>query len=441
MSAHHTVLDLLVERFQQRQATVAVIGLGYVGLPLLRAFYAAGFSVIGLDPNRAKLADLQQGISYIQDVPQAAIAEMASNPERVRYSADTAVLTEADALVICVPTPLHKSKEPDLSFIVSAAEGIAPHLREGQLVVLESTTYPGTTEELLQPRFEQRGWTVGHDVFLAFSPERIDPGNPHFGVTDIPKVVGGVTPACLTAASALYATIMQRVHPVSSARVAETAKILENTFRSVNIALVNEFAGICRALGIDVWEVIEAAATKPFGFMKFTPGPGIGGHCIPLDPHYLIWKARLQGFEPRFMALADQINAGMPAMVVQLVMEALNEVGRALKGTRVLVLGVTYKADIDDARESPAGQIIPLLRLKGADVSYHDPFVPRYVLEDGEMQSLPLTQAVLEEHPLVLILSAHTQIDYGLVATAAQQVVDTRNVMRGHTGPARVYSL
>ncbi|MEZ0374009.1 MAG: nucleotide sugar dehydrogenase, partial [Candidatus Sericytochromatia bacterium] len=300
------VLDQTLERLRTREACIAVMGLGYVGLPLLEAFYQSGFAVLGFDPDPRKLAALRTGSSYIQDVPDAAVATMAHDA-RARFSAEEVELGSADAILICVPTPLHKSKEPDLSFILAAAEAIARQLRPGQLVILESTTYPGTTDEILLPMFEARGLRVGVDFMLAFSPERIDPGNRRYAVADIPKVVGGLTPRCSEAATALYGSIITTVHPVSSPRVAETAKILENTFRSVNIALVNEFASICRTLGVDVWEVIDAAATKPFGFMKFVPGPGIGGHCIPLDPHYLIWKSRLHGFEPRFMALADQI--------------------------------------------------------------------------------------------------------------------------------------
>lgn len=435
------LLTQTLERIHTRQACIGVMGLGYVGLPLLSAFYQAGFAVLGFDPDPGKLQMLAAGRSYIQDVPDQAIASMAAD-SRARFSAEKADLASADAILICVPTPLHKSKEPDLSYILAAAQAIGASLRPGQLVILESTTYPGTTDEILLPIFEAGGLKAGVDFMLAFSPERIDPGNRRFRVEDIPKVVGGFTPRCGEAAAALYGSIIAQIHPVSSPRVAETAKILENTFRSVNIALVNEFAVICRTLGVDVWEVIEAAATKPFGFMKFVPGPGIGGHCIPLDPHYLIWKSRVHGFEPRFMALADQINAGMPATVVQLVMEALNDDGKALKGARVLVLGVSYKSDVNDARESPAMHIIPMLQQKGARVAYHDPYVPSFALEDQPaLNSQQLSAEALAGYDLGLILTAHSTVDYALLGARLPLLVDTRNILRQVPVKARVVYL
>jgi len=428
MSAEMYLLDL-ERKITSQTATVAVMGLGYVGLPLLCACFKAGFGVMGLDLAADKIAALQAGQNYIQDVDNGCIQAM-STSSRASFSADTAVLPQADVVLICVPTPLHKSKEPDLSYILGAAEAIAMHLRPGQLIILESTTYPGTTDEVLLPIFAaaRPALQVGQDLALAFSPERIDPGNPHYRVENIPKVVGGLTSRCGELAEAFYRQIELPVHRVSSARVAETAKILENTFRSVNIALVNEFAGICRALGIDVWEVIEAAATKPFGFMKFLPGPGIGGHCIPLDPHYLIWKSRLHGFEPRFMALADQINASMPQMVVQLAMEALNEEGKALKGSQILLLGVAYKADIEDARESPAHYILPLLQQKGAKINYHDPHVSSFEIETQRYVSVDLSPELLAAQDLVIILTAHAQVDYQRVADQVSLLLDTRNV-------------
>lgn len=437
--AYPPALQPTFEGLLTRKARVAVMGLGYVGLPLLVAFQQAGFGVLGFDPDERKLTALRAGSSYIQDVPDAAIQAM--NQASAVFSAAETELVTADVILICVPTPLHKSKEPDLSYILSAARAIARVLRPGQLVVLESTTYPGTTDEILQPMFEAGGLKAGTDFMLAFSPERIDPGNRRFQVGDIPKVVGGLTPACTEAAALLYGSIIQKVHRVSSPRVAETTKILENTFRSVNIALVNEFAVLCRTLDVDVWEVVEAAATKPFGFMKFLPGPGIGGHCIPLDPHYLIWKARMHGFEPRFMALADQINAAMPATVVQLVMDALNQDGKALRGARVLVLGVAYKADIDDARESPALHIIPMLEQKGAVVSYHDPQVAELWLDTRRLQSESLSPAGLAHYDLGLILTAHAQIDYVLLGEHLPLLVDTRNCLRHLTLRSRVVYL
>lgn len=425
-------LNKTIQQIEAKQACIAIMGMGYVGLPLLSAFYQAGYSVIGFDPNQSKIDTLVKGQSYIQDVPDSQIQTMlqCSDSQSVLFTHQASDISEADVIIICVPTPLHKSKEPDLSFILSAAEMIAKQIRAGQLIILESTTYPGTTDEILLPMFRHSGLNPGKDFLLAFSPERIDPGNRAFQVTDIPKVVGGITELCTQTACRLYQSVMPQVHPVSSPRVAETAKILENTFRSVNIALVNEFASICRTLDVDVWEVIEAAATKPFGFMKFLPGPGIGGHCIPLDPHYLIWKSRLHGFEPRFMALADQINSNMPKVVVQLLMDALNDVGKALKGSKILVLGVSYKADVDDARESPAIQIIPLLIQKGADASYHDPFVPVFDLDDTQLSSLELTAESLADFDAALVLTAHQAVDYALVSRCVPLILDTRNVMR-----------
>lgn len=435
-------LEQTLWQIQHGSACVAVMGLGYVGLPLLEAFYQAGYSVLGFDPDLTKIEKLRAGQSYIQDVPTERLALMVQDADKVSFSDQPDALGRANVIMICVPTPLHKSKEPDLSYILSAARMIAAQLRPGQLIILESTTFPGTTDEILLPMFEATGLKLGEDFLLAFSPERIDPGNRQYQVQDIPKVVGGQTPGSTEAAAALYGKIINQIHRVSSPRVAETAKILENTFRSVNIALVNEFTNICRTLDVDVWEVIEAAATKPFGFMKFVPGPGIGGHCIPLDPHYLIWKSRLHGFEPRFMALADQINASMPRQIVQLVMEGLNEDGKALKGASVLVLGVSYKADVDDARESPAMQIIPLLQQKGAKVDYHDPFVAELGLENGRLESVELHPQTLKSYDLGLILTAHRQLDYPLLGAYLPLLIDTRNALRAYSGlQARVVYL
>jgi len=423
-----SLVSEFLESLTQRTTRIGVIGLGYVGLPLLEAFSREGFAVTGIDVDARKIQTLQAGKSYIQDIPDDFVVRLNELPGTV-FSSDFAHLKDADALIICVPTPLRKSKEPDISYILAAAEEIVKILRPGHLVILESTTYPGTTDEILLPMFEKTGHTVGQDFLLAFSPERIDPGNKQFQVAQIPKVVGGVTPACTEVAAALYKQVMGQVHSVSSARVAEAAKILENTFRSVNIALVNEFAGICRVLGVDVWEVIDAAATKPFGFMKFLPGPGIGGHCIPLDPHYLIWKSRLHGYEPRFMALAEQINSAMPREVLQLIMEALNDHSLPLKGSKVLVIGVAYKSDVDDMRESPALELIQLLWSKGALVDYFDPYIPQFELEGQTLRSVSF--ASLGDYACGVVITHHRQgVDYQALCNHLPLLVDTRNALR-----------
>jgi UDP-N-acetyl-D-glucosamine dehydrogenase len=423
-----SLVSEFLQSLTERSTRIGVIGLGYVGLPLLEAFSREGFAVTGIDVDARKIQALQAGKSYIQDIPDDFVARLNGLPGTV-FSSDFAHLKDADALIICVPTPLRKSKEPDISYILAAAEEIVKILRPGHLVILESTTYPGTTDEILLPMFEKTGHTVGQDFLLAFSPERIDPGNKQFQVAQIPKVVGGVTPACTEVAAALYMQVMGQVHSVSSARVAEAAKILENTFRSVNIALVNEFAGICRVLGVDVWEVIDAAATKPFGFMKFLPGPGIGGHCIPLDPHYLIWKSRLHGYEPRFMALAEQINSAMPREVLQLIMEALNEHSLPLKGSKVLVIGVAYKSDVDDMRESPALELIQLLWSKGALVDYFDPYIPQFELEGQTLRSVSFEQ--LGDYACGVVVTHHRQgVDYQALCNHLPLLVDTRNALR-----------
>jgi UDP-N-acetyl-D-glucosamine dehydrogenase len=413
-----------------RTAEVAVVGLGYVGLPLAVTLGCAGFRVHGIDadPERASLANA--GTSYIGDVPSEDLARLVRT-ERFSAASTFEAASRADAILVCVPTPLRKSREPDISFVLSAFESLIPWLRKGQLLVLESTTYPGTTEEVLLPRIEARGFTVGQDFFLAFSPERVDPGNTAFTTATIPKVVGGVTRACTEMAAALYGACTARVHRVSSPRVAETAKLLENTFRSVNIALANELALTCRALGVDPWEVIAAAATKPFGFMPFYPGPGTGGHCIPLDPLYLSWIARLKGFEPRFIALADEINRAMPRHAVSLVMDALNDRRKCLLGADVLVLGVAYKRDVSDVRESPALEIMRMLAERGARVSYADPHIPQLVVGDLKLTSAPLTAETVERADCVLIATDHRAFDYALIARAAALVVDLRNALGG----------
>ena len=424
--------ERLIARLKAAEASVVVVGLGYVGLSLAAALGRAGCTVRGIEVDLERVSLVNQGVSYIGDV---AGDELAALVQQGRLSASTTfeAVGSADAVVICVPTPLRKSKEPDISFILSALESLLPWLHAGQLVVLESTTYPGTTEEVLQTRLEGRGFTIGQDIFLAFSPERVDPGNARFTTANIPKVVGGVTPACTELAAALYGNVTAQVHRVSSPRVAETAKLLENTFRSVNIALANELALACRAIDVDPWEVIDAAATKPFGFLAFYPGPGTGGHCIPLDPLYLSWRLRLNGFDTRFIALADEINRSMPRHVVTLVMDALNERGRCVRAAGILVLGVTYKRDVSDVRESPALEVMRMLREKGARISYCDPYVPDLVLDEEKLASVPLTAAMLRAHDCALVLTDHRAFDYDLIASEAPLLVDVRNALRPQT--------
>jgi len=416
----------LEERLQRRTATVGVVGLGYVGLPLAVAFARTGFRVIGadVDPSRAPL--LANGTSPIEDVPTEVLAPLVQEG-RLAVHSSTDALSEADAIVICVPTPLGKSKEPDISFIVAAADGVGRVMGPGRLVVLESTTYPGTTDEVLLPRFSREGMRVGEEFFLAFSPERIDPGNRTWELARIPKVVGGVTPACRHLAGLLYGQIIDRVIPVSSTQVAEMVKLFENTFRSVNIALVNELAIMCRRLGMSVWEVIGAAASKPFGFMPFSPGPGIGGHCLPSDPHYLSWRTRLAGYEAKFIAFADEINGGMPDYVVQLVVDALNDQTKSVRSSRILALGVAYKAGVGDIRDSPSLLIIEALQARGAHVDYVDPRVPQIQVSGHVLKSATWEQVDLATYDLVLVLTAHAEFDPQRLVREARLVVDTRN--------------
>ena len=421
----------------EKNARVGVIGLGYVGLPLVVEFAAKGFKGIGFEVDEKKASQLNAGQSYIGDVPSSRVSELVKT-ERLRATTDFKHLAECDAIIICVPTPLRKTKEPDVSYILAAAEQIKKHLRRGQLIILESTTYPGTTDEVLLPMFEETGLKLDQDFFLAFSPERVDPGNPQFLTHNIPKVVGGVTDDSTFVDSQLYSQIVNDVYAVSSARVAEAAKLLENTFRAVNIGMANEMARLCYALNIDTWEVIRAAATKPFGFMAFYPGPGIGGHCIPLDPHYLSWKARQHGFDSRFISLAEEVNSRMPEHVVQLVADGLNDDCKAMKNARVLLLGVAYKKDIDDVRESPALSIIDRLRAKGAHVRYHDPFINELRFDDahteasGEpLKSVPLTDEELNSADCLIIVTDHSGIDYKRVCSTASLIVDTRNALNG----------
>jgi UDP-N-acetyl-D-glucosamine dehydrogenase len=431
----------LLSKIDDRSAVVGVVGLGYVGLPLAMEFAKAGFRVIGYDVSERVVAQLNAGESHIQDVPSAEIGEMV-RAGRFLASTDEAQLRECDAISIAVPTPLSKTRDPDMTFVLSAAEAIKRQAHPGMLVVLESTTYPGTTRDIMQPRMEQMNLVVGEDVFLAFSPERVDPGNPVYHTKNTPKVVGGITPACVETATALYASCIDTVVPVSSPEAAELVKLLENTFRAVNIGLVNEIAIICDKLNVDVWEVIEAAATKPFGFMKFTPGPGIGGHCIPLDPHYLAWKMRTLNYKTRFIDLASEINSRMPDFVVEKVAHALNEDRKAVNGSRVLVIGVAYKKNINDMRESPALDVIRLLEAAGATVAYHDPHVPSY-REEGETRSgVELTDDELRSADVVVIVTDHAGIDYQRIVDLAGVVVDTRNATaKTSTGGARVVGL
>lgn len=425
---------------------VGVMGLGYVGLPLVVEIAAAGFDVVGFDVNDAVVASVAAGRSHIQDVDADRLARLVAEG-RIEATTDPDCLADCDAISICVPTPLNKLKDPDLSYVVSASETIRDRLRPGQLVVLESTTFPGTTRDVIGPILQAGGLRIGRDVFLCFSPERVDPGNPTWHTKNTPKVIGGATEACLRAGVALYDRVFDALVPVSSTEAAELTKVYENTFRLVNIALANELAQACEKLDVDVWEVVEAAGTKPFGFMPFTPGPGLGGHCIPLDPHYLAWKMRTLAYKTRLIELASEINAEMPAFLVRKVADALNDEAKALRGSRVLVLGVAYKRGIDDLRESPALEVLRLLQDKGAEVAYHDPHVPT-IRDDGHtpltglpLESQPLTEDRLAEADLVAIVTDHAEVDYQRVADCARLVVDGRGVMRAVSGRARVVGL
>ncbi len=426
---HLTTKETLLKKLQDKTAKVAVIGMGYVGLPLATILAEAGFEVTGIDPDQRKIEALSRGESYIPDIPTGRVAPLVESG-RLRGTSDYAAAGEADAVSICVPTPLRKTKDPDLSYILSSVEDLASYIHPGMVIILESTTYPGTTRELLLPKLvDAQGLEVGEDIFLAFSPERVDPGREDWTTENTPKVVGGVTEACTEVASAFYEAALDTVIPVSSAEVAEMAKLMENTFRMVNIGLVNEMALMCDKLGVDVWEVIDAAATKPFGFMKFTPGPGLGGHCIPLDPHYLSWKLRSLQYTARFIELASQINADMPRYVIQKVQDALNEHGKPLGGSKVLVLGAAYKPDIDDLRESPAIDVIGLLMEKGAEVSYHDPYIPEVAHDSWKLQSVPDLGGEAAGADCVVIVTNHSDYDYVSIFEAAKLIVDTRNAL------------
>lgn len=428
-----TIKETLIRKLGDKTARVGVLGMGYVGMPLAVVFAEAGYPVIGIDPDERKVAVFRQGRSYVQDVPSEALARLQQSG-RLTMTTDFAALAEVDAVSICVPTPLRKTGDPDMSYIISAVEQLAKHIHPGMVVVLESTTYPGTTRELVAPMLtEKSGLRIGEEIFLCFSPERVDPGRQDWTTYNTPKVIGGLTPACLEVASVWYGNAIQTIVPVSSAEAAEMAKLLENTFRMINIGLVNEMAIMCERLGVDVWEVIEAAATKPFGFMKFTPGPGLGGHCIPIDPLYLSWKMRSLNYNARFIELASEINTGMPRYVVARVMDALNERGKPLKGSRVLVLGAAYKPDVDDVRESPALDVIALMRKKGALIQYHDPYIPtiHHEHEGWRMDSIP-DEALLEtarQADAVVIVTNHRAYDYPAILEAAQFIFDCRNAL------------
>jgi UDP-N-acetyl-D-glucosamine dehydrogenase len=423
----------LLEKIQSRRARAGVVGLGYVGLPLAVELGKAGFHTTGIDLDDRKIQAVNQGESYIPDVSSADVRSL-RQARKLDATTDFSIVRELDTINICVPTPLRKTKDPDMSYIVSAVEGIAKHLHPGMLIVLESTTYPGTTDEVVQPMLEAGGLKAGVDFFLAFSPERVDPGNPTFQTHNVPKVVGGFSPTCASLAGELYGSAIQTIVPVSSTRVAEMVKLLENTFRAVNIGLVNELALMCDRMNIDVWEVVDAAKTKPFGFMPFYPGPGLGGHCIPIDPFYLSWKAKQTGFDPRFIELAGHINAGMPHYVVDKVAEALNTRRKAVNGSSILVAGVAYKKDIDDMRESPAMDVMGLLLARGAKISYADPWVPEVHGREWsggyDLRAVDMTRGSIAQYDCVVIVTDHKAFDYRALLDEADLIVDTRNAIK-----------
>ncbi len=428
-----TTKDTLIQKLQNKTAQIGILGMGYVGMPLAVVFAEKGFNVLGIDPDRRKIETFNKGLSYIQDVPSETIARLRQQG-KLNMSADFAALAKMDAVSICVPTPLSKFGDPDMSFIVSATEQLAKYVHKGMVVVLESTTYPGTTRELIVPLLtEKSGLKVGEDIFICFSPERVDPGRKNWTTYNTPKVMGGITPACAEVATAWYAGALETMVPVSSAEAAEMAKLLENTFRMINIGMVNELALMCERLGVDVWEVIDAAATKPFGFMKFTPGPGLGGHCIPIDPLYLSWKMKEMNYNAKFIELASEINSNMPRYTVSRVMEALNDRGKPLRGSQVLVLGVAYKPDIDDVRESPAFDVIALMKKKGALVEYHDPYIPHihHEYEGWKMDSISDANLMskVAAADAVVIITNHKSYDYKAILETAQFIFDSRNAL------------
>ncbi len=427
-----TASEVLAEKIRNRTARVGVVGLGYVGLPLAVEFAKAGFEVTGIDVQQSKVDSLNRGESYVQDIPTSVFRPLAESG-KIRATSDFSAVASLDTINICVPTPLRKTKDPDMSFIVSATQEIARYLKPATLVILESTTYPGTTDELVLPMLEAEGRKVGEQFFLCFSPERVDPGNPVYQTVNIPKVVGGITAECTKMGALFYSQALEKVVPVSSTSVAEMVKLLENTFRMINIGLVNEMALMCDRMGINVWEVIDAAATKPFGFMPFYPGPGLGGHCIPIDPFYLSWKTKQAGIEARFIELAGYINGQMPHFVVDKVQNALNDRTKALRGSRVHVLGVAYKRNIDDMRESPALDILLLLERRGAIIGYSDPYVPALKLDELNLASQDAAAAA-EAADCVVIVTDHSAFDYDAIVARSKLIVDTRNALRGRKG-------
>lgn len=428
------IFEALSAKIRDRSARVGIIGLGYVGCPLAVEFAKAGFAVTGIDVDQSKVATINSGRSHIQDVSADDIRQFVGN-DKLRATTDFSVVAELDTISICVPTPLRKTKDPDMSYIVSACEQIARYAHPGMLIVLESTTYPGTTDELILPRIEEQGLRVGEDFFLCFSPERVDPGNASYQTSNIPKVLGGVTPACTQIGSLFYSQGLKQIIPVSSTRVAEMVKLLENTFRMINIGLVNEIAMMCDRMQVDVWEVIDAAATKPFGFMPFYPGPGLGGHCIPIDPFYLSWKTRQAGIEARFIELAGYINGQMPHFVLDKIQNALNDARKPIRGSHIHVLGVAYKRDIDDVRESPALDIIQLLTSRGARVSYSDPYVPQLVLDNKEVLNREDTLSATSNADCVVVITDHSAFDYAAIFERSRLIVDTRNAFKQYSSP------
>jgi UDP-N-acetyl-D-glucosamine dehydrogenase len=421
----------LREKISARTARVGIVGLGYVGLPLAVEFSKAGFSVTGIDVSATKVDQVNRGESYIGDVPAPEVNSLMAEG-KLSATTDFSIIRELDTINICVPTPLRKTKDPDMSYVVAACEKIVEYLHPGMLIILESTTYPGTTDELLRPMLEKTGLKTGSDIFLCFSPERVDPGNPVYQTSNIPKVVGGVTPACTELAELFYKQALDKVVPVSSTQVAEMVKLLENTFRMINIGLVNELAVMCDRMGVDVWEVIDAAATKPFGFMPFYPGPGLGGHCIPIDPFYLAWKSKQVGIEARFIELAGHVNHQMPHFVVEKVQNALNDATKPLKGSRIHIMGVAYKKDIDDVRESPALDVMLLLQQRGAVLTYSDPHAPEITLDGATLQS---DDSALTAADCVVIITNHSAFDYQDIVAKSRLVVDTRNACKSIRSP------
>jgi UDP-N-acetyl-D-glucosamine dehydrogenase len=427
------VAGMLVDKIKHRSAKVGVMGLGYVGLPLAVEMARAGFEVVGIDIDRARVESVNAGISYVPDIPNEELLRFVCD-KKIKATQSLAIVERLDALSICVPTPLRKTKEPDLTYVIAAAEAVGNHLKTGHLIILESTTYPGTTRDILLPILEKSNCRVGEDFFLAFSPERVDPGNPKYQTRNIPKVVGGVTSLCTDLAQFYYQQFIETIIPVSSPEVAEMVKLLENTFRSVNIAMANEMAMICHKLKISVWEVIKAAESKPFGFMAFHPGPGLGGHCIPVDPYYLTWKSRMNGFEPRLVELAGTINNEMPSFIVSRVADVLNEQRKSLKGSKILGVGVAYKKDTNDIRESPALDVLEKLREKGAIIHYYDPYVSSILFNGETMVSSPLEAQLLQTMDCVVVLADHSNIDYEILASNSAAIVDSRNAMKHFSG-------